>query len=162
MPTAVLKKLSARHKEIARRCLVGETPQEISEDLGMHKGSILWVIAQDLFKQHLGMLEYETERRLTNAKERLNVLSILANAEQDAADLVVDVMNDEVVPGSTKDGSLPIATGLRLKSAWDILDRRGYKAVEKKMTVSLSDLIIAAREEAKAKKEPTNVSPSGS
>lgn len=158
MPTPILKKMSPRHKEIARRCLVGETPEEISEDLGMHKGTVVWMMNQDVFKQYLGQLEYETERRLTNAQERLDVLGILAEAEQDAAELVVDVMNDEIVPSATKDGAIPVATGLRLKSAWDILDRRGYKAIEKKMTVSLSDLIIAAREEAKAKKEPINVS----
>ncbi len=152
MTTSVLKKMSPRHKEIARRCLVGETPEEISEDLGMHQGSIVWMMNQDVFKQHLGQLEYETERRLTNAQERLDVLGILANAEQDAAELVVDIMNDKVVSGEAQ-----VGTGLRLKSAWDILDRRGYKAVEKKMTVSLSDLIIAARDEAKAKEEPVDV-----
>ena len=148
MTTAGLKNLSPRHKEIARRCLVGETVGEIAEDLGMHKGSIQWLMRQDLFKQYLGMLEYDTEQRLTGSKERLDVLTILANAEQDAAETVVEVMNDTLEAGAAQ-----INPQTRLKSAWDILDRRGYKAVEKKMTVSLSDLIIAAREEAKRKKD---------
>ena len=140
---ATLKKLSARHKEIARRLLVAETPQEIAEDLGMHKGSIIWISNQNLFKQYLGQLTYETDRRLTDAKGRLNVLEIFGDAEADAAQLCVDVMNDRVVPGDSS-----LNPDMRLKSAWDILDRQGYKAVEKKMTLSLSDLIIAAHKKA--------------
>ena len=162
MPTAELKKLSPRHKEIARRCLVGETPKEISEDLGMHQGTIVQLMNQVLFKQEMGKLEYETEQRLTNAKERLSVLEIFGDTEAKAAQLCADVVNDEVTPNATKPGAVPMATELRLKSAWDILDRQGYKAVEKRMTVSLSDLIIAAREKAKAAtikkgKEPIDV-----
>lgn len=146
MPT-VLKKMSPRHKAIARRCLVGETPEEIATDLGMHKGSIVWVMNQVVFKQHLAQLEYETERRLTSSKERLDVLEILSDAEADAAKLCVDVMEDKIVPGEAQ-----VGVGLRLKSAWDILDRKGWKAPEKRVSVSLSDLIIEAHKQ-KEKKE---------
>lgn len=152
MPKAELKKLSPRHKEIARRCLVGEAPQEISEDLGMHKGSIIGIMNQTVFKQHLAMLEYETERRLTNSDERLGVLEIFTKAESDAAQVCVDVMNDTIV-----DGAAQVGVKMRLDSAWDILNRQGHKAPDKKVTVSLSDLIIEAHRDKKSKGERERV-----
>ena len=141
----MLKKLNARHKEIIRRLIVGETPEEISLELGMHKGSILRLVNDEpLFKTELGRLEYETERRLTDAQERIDVMGILREAENDAAQLCVDVIRDKALPGPAQ-----IGMGTRLKSAWDVLDRRGHKAIEKKITLSLADLIVAAYEEAK-------------
>lgn len=148
MAAIVLKKISPRHKAIARRCLVGETPEEIATDLGMHRKYIVWLMNQNVFKQHLAQLEYETERRLTSVKERLDVLEILGEAEADAAKLCVDVMKDTAVSGDGQGAMI-----LRLKSAWDILDRRGYKAPEKRVTMSLSDLIIEAHKEAKEKED---------
>lgn len=134
----MLKKLTPRHREIIRRLVVGETPKEISEGLGMHPATIERLQNDPVFAVELSELEQRANNRLTDAAERLDALEILDLAAGESAKLCRDVVNDKVL------GAEGIAMDLRVKSAWDILDRAGHGKVVKTATLNISDLIIEA------------------
>jgi len=140
----MLKKLTPRHREIIRRLIVGETPKEIGESLGMHPATIDRLQSDPVFAAELNTLEQRANNRLTDAAERLDALKILDLAAGESAQLCRQVVGDNV-PGV--DG---IAIDLRVKSAWDILDREGHGKVTKTATVNISDLIIEASRQREA------------
>lgn len=139
------KKLTPRDNEIIRRLIAGQVPIEIAEDLGMSAQTIRKNLHDPLYATELGRLEYEIQRRLTDSDARLDALEILQDKAGKAAQLCTGVMEDDTRP-----------IDLRMKSAWDILDRTGFKATEKRIVgvVNLSDLIIEAHKQSKQKGDP--------
>lgn len=144
------KKLTPRDHEIIRRLFVGQSPKEISEDLGMSMQTIQRNVGDPLYGGELGRLGYEAERRITDSNERLDALQIIQDKAGRAAQLCTNVMEDP-----------DMAVDLRMKSAWDILDRAGYKATEKRIVgvMSFSDLIIEAHRQSKEKVERSGATP---
>jgi len=144
----MLKKITFRHKEVMRRLLVGETPKEIAEELGLAVATINGWLRDPLFASTLSELEYNTKTSMLSADGRVEALQIITESMKDAAILARETMGDTTVD-----------RGLRMKSAWDILDRGGLKPTDKKLVghINLSDLIIEARKQREVKKEGERV-----
>jgi len=140
----MLKKLTPRHKEIIRRLIVGETPKEISEGLGMHPATIDRLQSDPVFAAELNTLEQRANHRLTDAAERLDALKIIDLAAGESAQLCRQVVGNKVPDAPD------ISIDLRVKSAWDILDRKGHGKIAKSATVNISDLIIEASRQREA------------
>ena len=136
-----LKKLSGRHLDIIRRLIVGQTIQEINIDLGLSLSRISILKADPLF----AAAYYEMENRVTEGfiETRASAMEILEDAAPEAAKLTRDaIMGKEI-------GGVEVPLGMRMKSAWDCLDRTGNKAVDKHLVghVDLAELIGQAYQE---------------
>lgn len=146
-----LKKLSPRHMDIIRRLIVGETPGEISLELGMSQSRLSILQADPLFNLKLSEMQDEMNERFIDS--RVKAMDILEDAAVHAARIDVHASTgvvERIIPG--EDGepdrveyeNVPVA--LQMKSAWDILDRTGNKGVDRKIVAvaSLADLIAEA------------------
>lgn len=134
----MLKKLTTKHKEVLRRLVVGQEPKLIEQDLGISAATINRLQKDDpLFISELEVLERAANDRITNSIERLSVIEKLEEGAHDAADLCL-----RVIRGEEKD----VPVKLKLDSAWDVLNRSGHGAVEKKVVgvVNAADMIITA------------------
>ena len=140
----MLKKITFRHKEVMRRLLVAETPKEIARELGLHPNTISGWLHDPLFSSTLLDLEYATKTKILTEDGKAEALDIIKETMKDAALLCRETTNDTSVD-----------LGLRMKSAWDILDRGGLKPTDKKIVAvaDLSELIIEARRQREAAKE---------
>ena len=129
-----LKNLSGRHLDIIRRLIVGETAQEICLEMGLSPSRISILKADPLFASAY----HEIEMRIADnfIESRASAMEILEDAAPHAARLTRDA-----ILGSIDGEEVP--QGLRLKSAWDCLDRTGNKAMEKHLVghVDLGKLI---------------------
>ena len=134
----MLKRLTTKHKEILRRLVVGQEPKLIEQELNISAATINRLQKDDpLFMSELEVLQQAANKNITDSMERLSVVEILEEAAYDAANFC-----QRVVKGEESD----IPAKLRMESAWDVLDRTGFKPTEKKVVgvVNASDLIIAA------------------
>lgn len=125
---------------------MGQDPKEIADALNTTSATVNRLQRDDpLFMSELRAMELMIQDRLANSEERLSVLQRLEKIAEDAVDLC-----ENVIKGTEQE--VPIE--LRVKSAWDILDRTGHKAPEKKVigVVNAADIIVAAYN-AKYKKE---------
>ena len=129
-----LKSLSARHLDIIRRLIVGETAQEICLEMGLCQSRISILKGDPLFASAYHEMEMQIAENFIES--RANAMEILEDAAPDAARLTRDA-----ILGSIDGEEVP--QGLRLKSAWDCLDRTGNKAAEKHLVghVDLGQLI---------------------
>jgi len=135
---ARLQRISARHRDIMRRMIVGQTAKEISEELGISQSRISVLLDDALFQSTLEELQARVESEfITTRASAMQVLEATAPMAAMAC--------HEVVTSGTLDGQ-PVSAPLRLKSAWDVLDRTGNKAAERRLvgTVDLGDLIADA------------------
>lgn len=125
-----------------RRLVLNETPEEIALEVGMTAQTVRAWMKEPLFLSEMSDLMDRMEERIINDPNRLDALEILENAASHAAKLCVNVMKNE-----EEGAGAPL--GLRMKSAWDILDRAKGKPVQRQVTttMSISDLIIAAHDE---------------
>lgn len=134
----MLKNLTSKHNEIIRRLVVGQTPKEISAELNFSATRISALQRNDpLFKSAIVALEQSVNRRIEDSMERLSVLKTLEEAAFDAAEYC-----HSVIKGEERD----VSPDLRVKSAWDVLNRTGHTPVEKKIVgvLNAADMIIAA------------------
>ncbi|MCK5375071.1 MAG: hypothetical protein KAJ40_07285 [Alphaproteobacteria bacterium] len=134
----MLKKLTAKHKEVLRRLVVGQDPKLIEQELNISAATVNRLQKDDpLFMSELAVLERAANDRITDSIERLSVIEKLEEGAHDAADLCL-----RVIRGEEKD----VPVKLKLDSAWDVLDRAGHKPTEKKVigVVNAADMIIAA------------------
>ncbi len=129
-----LKNLSGRHLDIIRRLIVGETAQEICIEMGLSPSRISILKADPLFASAYRQMERQIADNFIES--RANAMEILEDAAPHAARLTRDA-----ILGSIDGEEVP--QGLRLKSAWDCLDRTGNKAMEKHLVghVDLGQLI---------------------
>ena len=134
----MLKKTTLRHKEIMRRLIVGETISEAAISLGMSPGSITRLLKDPIFATELKEMEKRANEKLYDSDERLNALEIINIAANESAKLCRAVVNNKV-PGTDD-----ISIDLRVKTAWDILDRKGISKVQKTATLDLTALILEA------------------
>ena len=130
--------LNVRKRNAMRRLVLNETPVEVADDLGVTPETIRRWLSDPLFQSEMFDMQKRMEDRIIAAQtnsENLDALEILENSATEAALLCSDVMTDE-------DADI----GLRVRTAWDILDRTKGKPVQRKLTasVSLVDLIIQA------------------
>jgi hypothetical protein len=134
----MLKKLSPRHREVIRRLVIGETPAMIEEDLGISRATLSVWAKDPEFQSGLVDLQHRMEERIINDPDRLSAIEVLKSAAHDAAMLCKNTLESD-------DADL----NLKLKTAWDILDRTEGKPTQRQhvTTLSLTDLILTAHRE---------------
>jgi len=137
----MLKKLTARHRDIIRRLLVAETPGEICLELGMSESYLSVLQADPIFVARLELEQAKLSERFI--EQRMDAMQILEETQGDAALLCREAVVEGMVGGKEIKGDL------QLKSAWDVLDRTGITGVDKKLiaTASLADLVAEAYKE---------------
>ena len=133
-----LQRIKPRHRDIMRRMIVGQTAKEISIELGMSQSRISVLLDDPLFQSTMEELQTRVEQEFVQS--RATAMQVLEATAPMAA-----LACHEVVTEGTLDGE-KVGAPLRLKSAWDVLDRTGNKAAEKRLvgTVDLGDLIADA------------------
>jgi len=103
-----LEYIRPRHREIARRLILGQSQVEIARDLGMNQGRLSIIVNSPLFKLELKRLE---DARDADAIDVTNSLKELAPAALDTVEKIMYQSKSEQV---------------KLKAAESILDRAGY------------------------------------
>ena len=144
----MLRKLTPKHRRIIRDLATGRDPAAIAEDLDVTADTINRLMREDpLFKSELRSLEIQLEQRLIASEERLSIMERLDLVAESAVTLCSDVITGQI------DG---VSLDLRLKSAWDVLDRTGNKAPDKHLvgTVNFADVVVAAYNAKYGKKPP--------
>lgn len=138
----MLKKLSPMHREAMRRLVVGEPTQDVADELGVHPGTVSGWLSDPKFLSELHALEERANKHLTENQE--TALAIIQNSQSAAANNCREAVADGTVGGED------ISPETRLKASWDLLDRGGHKAIEKKEVgiYDLADLIRLAEERA--------------
>ena len=120
--TPTLSSLKTRHREIARLMLLGKSNNEISELIGISPTRISQIKSDPMFRGYLASLEERCDRQVMDVRQRL------ANLSHEALDVVEELLKDD-------------KSSIQLAAAKDILDRAGYKPVEKVETVNLSAVL---------------------
>jgi len=133
-----LKKIGYRHMDIIRRLLVGQTPGDVCLELGMSESYLSILQSDPIFRARLELEQAKLHERFLEGRE--NAMIVLEETSSAAAKLC----REAVMLGTV--GQQEIKPDLRLKSAWDVLDRSGFKAIDKTLTVStdLADLVAEA------------------
>lgn len=145
----MLEKLTPRHKTIIRRLILGQTPSEIASDLGMSPQTIRSLQNDPVFQTEMADTEFMIKKRLADQVDLLQHMEIFA---EDAAQLIGQTINDnDVAP-----------LHLRIKCAFDVLDRTGFykpkHAAEGRTPINPAELIIKAYLEKRGKaKQITDV-----
>lgn len=109
----MLQKLKARHRELARVLVAGATVKQAATRFGMSEEGVRAIVRSTLFQQLYGELSCEADEQAINVKKQLQELL------PDAAGVLRTAL-------SAKD----IDESLRVKVAWDILDRGGLVATK--------------------------------
>ena len=116
-----IKKMTSRYREIMRRQVCGHTPAQIKNDMGISNGNISIVTSSELYLEEKCKMESEIEKgvikKLGEGRALDPVNQILQDACAESAHTNVQLMRS----GSEK---------VKQLSAWDILNRRGYKPTE--------------------------------
>lgn len=116
-----IKKVTSRYREIMRRLVCGESPQDIKRDIRMSDTNFSIITNSDLFIAEKEKMEKRVTdglvKKLGEDRTLKPVDQILENAVEEAAHTDVNLMRS----GSEK---------VRRDCAWDIMNRRGYKPKE--------------------------------
>ena len=146
----MLKSLRPIHHSAMRRLIVGEKPIDVAKSIGVTPGTISHWFRSPVFASALVEMEQAANAKIMENPERLDALKIINDASGLSAKLCVDTMKGQV------DGENVDIT-MRIKSAWDILDRNPETAKTTKQVranVDLTELIIEAAKK-REENEPT-------
>jgi len=132
-----LKQIKPKHREIIRRMITNQSSEEIALELRVSEGYLAALRRDPLFNETLEAADAEVHSLWL--EKRGKAMDILEAHAPAAAQLCVSAVEGQV------DG-VEVPLGKRLESAWDVLNRTGVKAVEKRIiaNVTLQDMIIAA------------------
>lgn len=137
-----LKKVKSKHREIMRRLLTNQSLEEIALELQVSEGYLGILRLDPLFIKTMD--EMEDEIHQVWLSKRAKTMDILEAHAPKAAQLCVDAIDGVV--GTLSGELIEVPITKRLESAWDVLDRTGFRAVEKKVVAhtTLQEMIIAA------------------
>ena len=116
-----IAKVTSKYREIMRRIVCGQSPAQIKREIRMSDTHYSVITHSKLFEDELKGMEDEIKERMVASLSELRtvdpVSKIINDAAVEAANTDVDLMRS----GSEK---------VKQASAWDILDRAGYKPKE--------------------------------
>lgn len=134
----MLKKLTYKHQEIMRRLVVGQDVKTIEQELNVSAATINRLKKDDpLFMSELSAMQQKADSSIVDSMERLSVIERLEEGAFEAIDYCRSVLRGEEAETSVD---------LKLKTAWDVLDRTNHGKTEKKIVgvVNAADMIISA------------------
>ena len=114
---------------------MGETPTEISEELNIGRVRIMQLRQDPLFAAELNEMQNRANEKAIELSGRLGAREILDGAADAAAQVCADAAQGHVLDMNGE--KTPVSPKLQLMSARDILDRTGYKPVDKKLVGSV-------------------------
>ena len=116
-----IKQMTSRYREIMRRIVCGQSSQQIKRELRMTDSHYSIITHSSLFQEELKQMEDEIKERM-----------ITDLAELRTVDPVTKIFHDAAEEAATKDVQLMRSGSEKVSqlSAWDILDRAGYKPKE--------------------------------
>jgi len=137
-----LQALKPKHREIMRRMLTSQSTEEISLELQVSTVYLGKLIHDPLFVEELARMESEVHSHWLEG--RAKAMEVLEDNASTAAKLCTDAVDGSVVDADGVVEKVPL--NKRLDSAWDVLNRTGNKAVEKRIVAhaTLQEIIIAA------------------
>lgn len=146
----MLRKLTPRHRDIARRLVLGQPVNEIALELGMNAASISALQRDPSFRSEVLDFERSLREKILGGA----VMERLQSLAPRAAEVCISVLEGRL------DGE-DVPLRFRLDSAWDILDRTGFGKVTKSVSLSLTpaELIIMARNRPKSPSSPDDGAP---
>ena len=116
-----IKKITSRYREIMRRQICGDKPEDIMRDIPMSSTNFSIITNSDLYLAEKAKMELEIRdglvKKLGEDRALRPVDQILEDAVEEAARTDVNLMRS----GSEK---------VKRDCAWDIMNRRGYKPKE--------------------------------
>ncbi len=132
-----LKVIKPKHREIARRMITNQPIKEIALELRVSEGYLVALQRDPLFIKTYEEMEAEVHQLWL--EKRGKAMDILEANAPVAAQLCVNAVVGQI------DG-VEVPLGKRLESAWDVLNRTGVRAPEKRIVanVTLQDIIIQA------------------
>lgn len=139
-----LRNIKPKHREIMRRMLMYQPMEEISKELQVSAVYLNMLTRDPLFVETMGVMEAEIHQKWK--ERRVAAMDILEDNASKAAKLCVDAVDGLVqVPGEENQYDI-VPLKERLNSAWDVLNRTGNKAVERKVVAhtTLQEMIIMA------------------
>jgi len=137
-----LQSIKPKHREIMRRMLTCQPMEEISQELQVSVAYLGMLGRDPLFVETLGGMEGEVHGFWL--KNRTRAMDVLEAHASTAAKLCTDAIGGHVTDAEGNVETVPL--NKRLDSAWDVLNRTGNKAVEKKVVAhtTLQEMIISA------------------
>ena len=153
-----LQKITVKHREIMRRMLTRQTTEEISLELMVSTVYLNMLKRDPLFIECLEGMEGEIHNHWV--ENRTKAMDILEDNAAESAKLCTDAVGG-VVATLDADGGVAYETvplKERLSSAWDVLNRTGNKAVEKKVVAhtTLQEMIITAYQQRTGAETPAS------
>jgi hypothetical protein len=144
-----LKKLSWKHKEVARRLILNQDRMDIAIEVGYAPSYIDFLVGDPLFNQEMEIMEAELQERFI--QERTDAMEELHDASMEAAQVSISAMRGKMKAVVLEENEVEVPIPKRLECAWDVLDRTGKRAPSKSISVhaSLQDLLIEAYEKRK-------------
>jgi len=145
-----LKTIKPKHREIMRRILMYQPMDEISKELQVSVVYLNMLMRDPLFTEHLEEMEKDVHEKWK--ANRLAAMDILEDSASKAAKLCVNAVDGVIESlGIADDGEVKTVYEIvplkqRLDSAWDVLNRTGNKAIERKVVAhtTLQEMIITA------------------
>lgn len=131
-----LKELATQHREIARLKFEGRSPVEISTMTGIAISTVRGILADPLCKAAIEKLNDNADNNTIDVRRRLSELNLKA------INTVEECMDQDM------------SMAVKLSAAKDVLDRNGYKPVEK---INHSHLHLTADELASIKERANAV-----
>ncbi len=129
-----IEKIQEWHKEVLRWAVLGYRPGEIAEFTGYTKEHISNIFCSEVFIDQLAILQAARDEDAISISKRITALAPIAveRLREIVADPIHIVRDGQVAIDERIDPSL------KAKTAQDILDRAGHKAVDRKIIAHLS------------------------
>lgn len=149
MARTPLKKITYKHREVARRLIMHQDRMEIAIEMGYAPSYLDYLVGDPLFKREMELMEEELHEHFMQG--RVNAMDTLHDASVEAAEVTIGAMRGTMKAAVPTNGEVEVPIPKRIECAWDVLDRTGNKAPTKSVQVhaSLQDLIIGAYEKRK-------------
>lgn len=150
-----LKAIKPKHREIMRRMIICQPSEEISLDLRVSVEYLAMLGRDPLFAETLAVMEGEVHDLWVG--KRAVAMDILNDHASTAAKLCTDAVDGSVLDADGIPETVPF--NKRLDSAWDVLNRTGNKAVEKRLEIhaTLQEMIIQAYQQRNQSSPPVPV-----
>ena len=92
----MMKSLSPRHQELARRLMLGKTQKDAASELGISESHACRIIKTPDFQQHLSELNEQADQKVFDAQ------AFFVKRTERACIYISNLLDDQSVPAATK------------------------------------------------------------
>ena len=117
-----LRELQPKHKQVARLLVQGYDPKAIASQVNLSVARIYQIKSEAIFQAYMNKLEYQAEEKIVDVRREI----------QNAAPRALQIL--EQLLGANSEN-------VQLNAAKDLLDRAGYKPIDKTAHLNLNKLL---------------------